>query len=262
MRGKSKVFNRRLIVTEEPMFIHPGLIGKPLATPWRRAAAMVVDMIVVLLLVIVQVLTVNYIQNPSLVSDYLEYLGEEDASVRKEQGRRLVVEVVKLAHRRNTGIFPENIKEAIASGNDSLIAAALPESDFSILIELDSGGQSEYDAATDTMYIRNDIINGFGNWAAGAPAFMFYFTFVTWLLRGRTAGKALFRIRVVRLMGDRLSLWNSLGRTGGYAASAATFFIGFLEAFWHPNRQTVHDRIAGTVVIRVGRGSGAGDPDA
>jgi len=69
-------------------------------------------------------------------------------------------------------------------------------------------------------------------------------------LRGRTPGKFLFGIRIIRLDGKDIHIWQSFGRAGGYAASISTAGIGFLEAFWHPNRQTVHDRIAGTVVIR------------
>ena len=42
---------------------------------------------------------------------------------------------------------------------------------------------------------------------------------------------------------------DAFGRTGGYSASLSTFGFGFLEAFWNPNRQTVHDRISGTVVL-------------
>ena len=54
---------------------------------------------------------------------------------------------------------------------------------------------------------------------------------------------------MVRLDGRRLTLWNAFSRAGGYSASFATFGLGFLEAFWHPNRQAVHDLISGTVVI-------------
>ncbi len=31
----------------------------------------------------------------------------------------------------------------------------------------------------------------------------------------------------------------------------STFGLGFLEALWNPNRQTIHDRISGTVVLRL-----------
>lgn len=56
-------------------------------------------------------------------------------------------------------------------------------------------------------------------------------------------------LRVARLDGNRLSLWDAFGRAGGYSASLSTLGLGFLEACWNPNRQTVHDRISGTVVL-------------
>ncbi len=76
-----------------------------------------------------------------------------------------------------------------------------------------------------------------------------YFTVLTWKLKGRTIGKLLARIRVVQLDGSRMTLWICFNRAGGYAASLSTCGLGFLEALWHPNRQTVHDRVAGTVVV-------------
>lgn len=60
----------------------------------------------------------------------------------------------------------------------------------------------------------------------------------------------LFGLQIVKLDGKPLSWWDAFGRSGGYGASAATAFLGFLEAIWHPNRQAIHDRICGTVVIR------------
>ena len=45
----------------------------------------------------------------------------------------------------------------------------------------------------------------------------------------------------------------AFGRAGGYSASLSTFGLGFLEALWNPNRQTIHDRISGTVVLRCSR---------
>lgn len=49
--------------------------------------------------------------------------------------------------------------------------------------------------------------------------------------------------------------WDAFGRFGGYAAGLATGLLGFLQVFWDPNRQALHDRVAGTVVIRT-RGPG------
>jgi uncharacterized RDD family membrane protein YckC len=77
-----------------------------------------------------------------------------------------------------------------------------------------------------------------------------YFTiFLTWW-SGQTPGKWLFGLRVVRLDGEPMTLWNSFNRFAGYAAGVATGLLGFAQVYWDPNRQGIHDRIAYTVVVR------------
>ena len=77
-----------------------------------------------------------------------------------------------------------------------------------------------------------------------------YFTlFLAWW-NGRTPGKYLLGIRVVRLSGEPLSLWFAFERFGGYAAGIATGLFGFAQLYWDPNRQAIHDRVARTVVVR------------
>lgn len=76
-----------------------------------------------------------------------------------------------------------------------------------------------------------------------------YFAVSTFLGNGRTIGKWMFGIRVVSLVHKRMSLWHSFERALGYGASALEFGFGFLQYFIHPNRRTVHDRIAETIVI-------------
>lgn len=77
-----------------------------------------------------------------------------------------------------------------------------------------------------------------------------YFTSLVGLFRGRTIGKRLMRLRVVRLDGRKLTVWNAFERHGGYLAGVATGLLGFFQILWDPNRQTIEDKIAGTVVIR------------
>lgn len=77
-----------------------------------------------------------------------------------------------------------------------------------------------------------------------------YFTAFLALWGGRTPGKRLLGTRVVRLSGEPLGWWASFERFGGYAAGFATGLMGFAEILWDPNRQAIHDRIAGTVVVR------------
>ena len=83
----------------------------------------------------------------------------------------------------------------------------------------------------------------------GLVALVFYFGLATYLGRGQTLGKRLLRIRVVSLVHDHLSLWHCVERALGYGASALEGGFGFLQFFIHPNRQTVHDRIAETIVV-------------
>jgi hypothetical protein len=247
-REKSRV-RRQLTITDEPMFIAPELMGHPLASPPRRGAAILVDLVMVLIFIVGQVLIVNHIQNPDLLRLFRESRREEDAIKKKQMRGDVRCRIAHIIRERNPILFPGNINSAIDEGDDARLLALLDEMEFTVVLSLDSR-VSSYNEENGLLTIGQDVFGGMGNIAVGAPLFIAYFTLITWLWRGRTPGKTLFGIKVIRLDGKKLSLWNSFGRAGGYAASAATVFIGFLEAIWHPNRQTVHDRIAGTVVIR------------
>lgn len=83
----------------------------------------------------------------------------------------------------------------------------------------------------------------------GLVALVSYFGVLTYFARGRTVGKRLLGIRVVSLTHERVTLWQSCERALGYAASALEAGFGFIQYFLHPNRQTVHDRIAETIVV-------------
>ncbi len=76
-----------------------------------------------------------------------------------------------------------------------------------------------------------------------------YFIICLPLFSGQTLGKRLLSLRVVRLNNKPIGIWYSFERFGGYAAGIATGLLGFIQVFWDPNRQAIHDKIAGTVVI-------------
>jgi uncharacterized RDD family membrane protein YckC len=77
-----------------------------------------------------------------------------------------------------------------------------------------------------------------------------FFSVATYWGNGKTPGKWIFGIRVVSLTHERMSLWPSIERALGYGASFLEFGFGFFQYFTHPNRRTVHDRIAETIVVR------------
>jgi len=91
-------------------------------------------------------------------------------------------------------------------------------------------------------------LNFFQNWYS-LVWLVVYFGLTTYWGNGRTPGKRLLKIRVVSLVHDHLSLWHAFERALGYGASALEFGFGFVQYFIHPNRRTVHDRIAETIVV-------------
>jgi len=77
-----------------------------------------------------------------------------------------------------------------------------------------------------------------------------YFTLTTYFLKGQTIGKKLLHIKTVSLYHHNISLWHCLERSLGYVASSLEFGLGFLQAFWNPNKMTLHDKIGETIVIK------------
>ena len=80
-----------------------------------------------------------------------------------------------------------------------------------------------------------------------------YFGLATYFGNGQTLGKWMLGIRVVSLVDRRITLWTAIERALGYGASILELGSGFLQYFVHPNRRTVHDRIAETIVVEVWR---------
>lgn len=76
-----------------------------------------------------------------------------------------------------------------------------------------------------------------------------YFTVALTITAGRTVGKKAMGLRVIRLDGQPITWWFAFERAGGYAAGIATGLLGFAQIWWDPNRQCVHDKIGGTVVV-------------
>ena len=79
------------------------------------------------------------------------------------------------------------------------------------------------------------------------PVLYFAISFYFW--KGKTIGKYFLRIKVLSLYHEHLGLWHCIERSLGYFASALEFGFGFIQAFWNPNRMTLHDKIGETIVI-------------
>jgi len=76
-----------------------------------------------------------------------------------------------------------------------------------------------------------------------------YFTFFhgTW---GKTIGKMIFGLRVVRPDGQPLTYSRALVRALGYFLSSIPFFLGFLWVGFTSSKRSWHDALTDTIVIR------------
>lgn len=80
-----------------------------------------------------------------------------------------------------------------------------------------------------------------------------YFTLTVFFLNGQTLGKKIFKIRVISLYHHKTGIWHCLERSLGYVASGLEFGLGFIQALWNPNKMSLHDKIAETIVVKIKR---------
>ncbi len=75
-----------------------------------------------------------------------------------------------------------------------------------------------------------------------------------WTWKGTTFGGIVIGLKVVRLDGGPLDLGLALVRSLSSVLSALALGLGFFWAGWDRQKQSWHDKIAGTVVVKVPRG--------
>ncbi len=111
-------------------------------------------------------------------------------------------------------------------------------------------------AELDEALLQGGLIRWFtsriDSWGFGFGWWTLYFAILMPWMKGQTPGKRALSIRVVRLDGHPVTVWHAFERAGGYAAGLATGTLGFLQIYWDANRQGIHDKVAGTVVIQDG----------
>jgi uncharacterized RDD family membrane protein YckC len=77
---------------------------------------------------------------------------------------------------------------------------------------------------------------------------------IMWKLRGSTIGGIVFDLQVVRQDGRDIDWATAIVRALGCFVSLAAAGLGFIWIAFDPGRQAWHDKIAGTVVVRVPKG--------
>jgi uncharacterized RDD family membrane protein YckC len=74
-----------------------------------------------------------------------------------------------------------------------------------------------------------------------------------WAWKGTTVGGIVLNLQVVRQDGKSLSFLTAFVRSLAAFFSACVLFLGFFWIGWDPDKQGWHDKIAGTVVVRLPR---------
>jgi uncharacterized RDD family membrane protein YckC len=91
------------------------------------------------------------------------------------------------------------------------------------------------------------------SWVATTFEFLLDFIYATAFLcssaRG-TLGMQVMDLHVTDLQGDRISFARAAGRYFATLLSILTFGVGYLIQLFTPRRQTLHDLVSGTVVVR------------
>jgi uncharacterized RDD family membrane protein YckC len=257
------------LVTADTLAVAPAVLGQPLAEPWRRAAAMGLDLAAVGLLSLLSAPWLGLATGALLIVLFGNASSAPLALKAVRGVCRLLgaglalLSVLILGHVslvREGGLHVDALtgRPASAAMNDSVDVT--PEASASDLRTATAKLQKQVEdlkaenrdlqaASTSWTYRARSFANALGvtfGWSG------VYFTLLAGGFGGRTLGKLLLRTRAVKTNGLPFTFFDAFVRNGGYVAGVAMGMMGFLKLLWEPNRQTVEDRIAGTVVVKIG----------
>jgi len=95
-------------------------------------------------------------------------------------------------------------------------------------------------------------LGGAGEQSAGLASLVLnwlYFALMESSERQATLGKMALGLRVTNLDGGRISFGQGTGRYFGRILSAIILFIGYFMMLWDDKKQTLHDKMANTLVV-------------
>ena len=238
-------------LTEEPLRVVPELVGRPLASPARRALALAADWVILVLPSVAVALAVAL---ASLrVSDPRGYRALLDLWTGQAAGPEAMHGTLRdiaplLVHTDAPGL-PAAVALAVEEGDLDRAADLLADHEFTFSLSLGPPGEVAPAAGGVRIEIGHFIPKALRAAALYGVAAL-YFVLLTRGRRGATLGKRILGIRVVRLDGHRLSLMESFERFAGYLHIPGSLGISLLDLWHDPNRRLPHDRTVHTAVLR------------
>jgi len=86
------------------------------------------------------------------------------------------------------------------------------------------------------------------SWLGSVIGIVYIVGFWTW--RGQTPGKMVMGVKIIKTDGSPIGIGRAILRYIGYLVSAIIIFIGYLMIAWDGRKQGLHDKIAGTYVVK------------
>ena len=233
--------------------VDPALAGCALPSPRRRAAAFFVDYLILLLPTLATAIgfaaLALHLSDPAgyrAVRTAIFDFPREPAAV-----HALHRDLAPVLVRIEADGLPASVAADVEAGE--LDRAADRLADLELLISLDIGGGEPKAMREKTVRLAVErLIPSSIRTAALFFVPAIYFAVAT-SLWGTTVGKRLLGLRVARLDGSRLSLFDSIERFGAYFGLLGTLGLGLLDLWKDPNRRLGHDRAVDTVVVRLQR---------
>ncbi|WP_442599305.1 RDD family protein [Neobacillus sp. D3-1R] len=147
----------------------------------------------------------------------------------------------------------------VASLLDSIIVG-IPIAIIMIIIMISVFGAAVgFDVLLDPAYMENEMTDEQALLFIGAYLLSILVSFILTVLyyagmhaskwQG-TVGKKLLGLIVTDIKGQRISFWRAFGRYLAMAFLSSIFMIGYIIAAFTEKKQSLHDLIAGTVVLK------------
>jgi len=86
------------------------------------------------------------------------------------------------------------------------------------------------------------------SWLGSIIGIIYVIGFWTW--RGQTPGKMVMGIKIIKTDGSPIGIGRAILRYVGYLVSTIIICIGYLMIAWDSKKQGLHDKIAGTYVVK------------